>query len=664
MMKSCMGYILEVNLSNGEIVKTKVPDEVYYDVLSGKGLGAWYLLKNIPKDADPLGPDNVLGIISGALTGSGALFCGRWMAVAKSPLTGGWGDANCGGIFSPAIKQCGVDGIFFKGISDKPVYLYMDNQTCELRDGTPYWGLDATEAEERLIKDNTVLKKPRVAVIGRAGENLSCISGICNEGGRIAARSGLGAVMGSKRLKAIVLAGSKPISCADPEAVKKLSKACGEKVKKTDFPSLIKGGHLALGGKLLGKLAMTMPMDGASTLPLFKIWGTVANTGMAIESGDGPILNWSGGPKDIPGAVKEYNPEKVVKIETSKYHCYACPMGCGGILNLEELQESEFTHTHKPEYETIQAFGPLLGVKNFNSIYNINELLNRAGMDSISAGGTVAFAIECYENGILTKEDTGGLELRWGNHQNVISLVKLMIERKGIGDLLADGVKRASEKIGKGSEQYAMHVGGSEPGMHDTRCDIPLAVHYAAEPAPGKHTIGMGQMYGLMSLWDICSWAPPLKAHKKRLDLSPSDEIALSTVANACYTMLVDGAGGCYYGEMMGVHHWKLIDYLNAAGGWSRIGDDYMEIGKRIQTMRQMFNIKHGIEPAEVKLPNRMLGYPPLKNGPLKGITLPASDEQIRMHWERFGWDRNTGAPLVHTIEDLGINRLLEMEVK
>lgn len=662
-MKSCMGYILEVDLSNGEIVKTKVPEEVYYEVLSGKGLGAWYLLKNIPKDADPLGPDNILGIVSGALTGTGALFCGRWMAVAKSPLTGGWGDSNCGGIFSPAIKQCGVDAIFFRGISEKPVYLYMDDKTCELRDASKYWGLDATEAEEQLTQDNTIKKKPRVAVIGQAGENLSCISGICNEGGRIAARSGLGAVMGSKRLKAIVLAGNKQIGCADPETMKKLSKECGTKVKKADFPKLIKGGHLALGGKLLGKFAMTMPMDGASTMPLFKIWGTVANTGLAIESGDGPILNWGGGPKDIPGAVKEYNPEKVKKIETAKYHCYACPLGCGGMLNISDVNQGEFQHTHKPEYETIQAFGPLLGVNNFNSIYSINERLNRAGMDSISAGGTVAFAIECYENGILTKEDTNGLDLRWGNYEAVISLVNLMIERTGIGDVLADGVKKASEKIGKESEQYAMHVGGGEPGMHDTRCDIPLAVHYAAEPAPGKHTIGMGQMYGLMALWDICSWAPPLKMHKKKLDLAASEEIALSTMANACFTMLVDGAGSCYYAEMMGVHHWKLIEYLNASGGWNRSGDEYMEVGKRIQTMRQMFNIKHGIQPADVKLPNRMLGYPPINNGPLKGITLPESDEQIQIHWEKFGWDRNTGAPLAQSIESLGINRLLELEV-
>lgn len=663
-MKSCMGYILEVDLSTGEIKKTKVPDEIYYDVLSGKGLGAWYLLKNIPKDADPLGPHNILGIVSGALTGTGALFCGRWMAVAKSPLTGGWGDSNCGGMFSPAIKQCGVDAIFFKGISEKPVYLYMDDKSCELRDAEAYWGLDATEAEIQLMKDNTVKKKPRVAVIGQAGENLSCISGICNEGGRIAARSGLGAVMGSKRLKAIVLAGNKPIGCVDREAVKKLSKECGTKVKKADFPSLIKGSHIAIGGRLLGMLAMTMPLDGGATIPLFKKWGTAANTGMAITSGDGPILNWGGGPKDIPGAIREYNPDKVVKIETAKYHCYACPMGCGGILNIKELQGSEFDHTHKPEYETIQAFGPLLGVRNFTAIYNVNELLNRAGMDSISAGGTVAFAIECYENGILTDEDTNGLQLRWGNGDAVFELIKLMIHRTGIGDILADGVKKASVRIGKGSEAYAMHVGGSEPGMHDTRCDIPLAVHFAAEPAPGKHTIGMGQMYGVTSLWDICTWAPPLKTHKKKLDLVASEEIALSTMANTCYSMMVDGAGGCYYAEMMGVHHWKLVDYLNAASGWSRTGDDYMEVGKRIQTMRQMFNIKHGIKPAEVKLPKRMLGYPPLKNGPLKGVSLPESEEQVRMHWEKFGWDKDTGVPLVHTMDSLGINRLLELEVE
>lgn len=656
-MKSCLGKILRVDLTTGEIRVERIPESVYDAVLSGKGLGAWYLYKNIPEGADPLGPENILGFVSGALTGTGAFFTGRWTVVCKSPLTGGWGDANCGGVFAPAIKQCGYDGIFFSGVSDHPVYLWCDNSGAELRDATAYWGMDATEAEEAISRDARRKKKPCVALIGQAGEKLSLISGICNEGGRIAARSGVGAVMGSKRLKAVVLAGTKPIPCADRERVFALSKKLGTTLNKMSLPSGM-GGMLGFGGTMLGKMP-SVPLDGALTAYLFKEWGTPSNTPMAITSGDGPIKNWAGGPKDVPGAVKTYNPERINRIEFQKYHCYSCPMGCGGRLDIKGIAYKGFDETHKPEYETLQAFGPLCKNNDLEAVFYINELLNRAGMDSISAGNTVAWAIECYEAGILTKEQTDGLELTWGNASAMIELVERMIRREGIGDILADGVKRAAACYG-GTER-AMQIGGQEPGMHDSRNDPQLAVHFVAEPAPGKHTIGMGLQYGAMSLCDICSWAPPAKIHPKSEDLIPNDTLAWITKANACYSMLVDGAGGCYYAEMMGVHMWRLVDYLNAASGWDYNGDHYMEIGERIQTLRQLFNIKHGVAPNSFVLPARMEGKPPLKNGPLKGVQL-RNQEQVSLYWRTFGWDEQTGIPSEEALQNLRIPELLAEE--
>ena len=657
-MKSCIGKVLRVDLSTGTTAVETVPDAVYDAVLSGKGLAAWYLYKNIPAGADPLGPDNILCFASGALTGTGALLCGRWTVACKSPLTGGWGDANCGGVFSPAIKQCGYDAIFISGISEKPVYLYCDNKGAQLRDASEYWGMDATEAELRLREDVGGGKRPCIALIGPSGEKLSLISGICNESGRIAARSGVGAVMGSKRLKAVVLAGSKPMPCADREKVHELSNTLGKKLLKMSFPDGT-GWMLGIGGTAMGAMP-SFPMDGSLTSLIFRQWGTPSNTPMAITSGDGPIKNWGGGPKDVKGATSSYNPDKINRIEEVKYHCYSCPLGCGGKLNIRKNSYSEYPETHKPEYETLNAFGPLSLNNDLDSVLYINELLNRAGMDSISVGNTVAWAIECFENGILTKEQTDGLELRWGDAEAMIALVKKMIAREGFGNDLADGVKRASEKYG--GKEYAMHIGGQEPGMHDARNDPQLAVHFVAEPAPGKHTIGMGIQYGAMSLCDICSWAPPAKLHSKKEDLVPNDNIALISKANACYSMLVDGAGGCYYGEMMGVHMWKLVDYLNAAAGWNYDGDYYMEIGARIQTIRQLFNIKHGVEPSSFKLPGRMAGYPPLTNGPLKGVSL-RNDEQVALHWKAFGWDEKTGHPLSETVKALGIDTLLEVDI-
>ena len=206
-----------------------------------------------------------------------------------------------------------------------------------------------------------------------------------------------------------------------------------------------------------------------------------------------------------------------------------------------------------------------------------------------------------------------------------------------------------------------MHIGGQEPGMHDARNDPQLGVHFVAEPAPGKHTVGMNIEYGAMSLCDICTWAPPAKPHVKVRDPEEEPEdLALISKANACYTMLVDGAGGCYYGQMMGVHMWKLVEYLNAAEGWHCDGDHYMEIGERIQTLRQLFNIRQGYDPAAVKLPERMLGVPPLPHGPLKGITLK-NREQVSAHWRAFGWDGESGVPLPDTVRRLGIDALTEV---
>ena len=234
-MKGYTGKALFVNLSTGDIHSESIPDEVYEKFLSGVGLGVYTLYQHIPAGADPLGPDNMLGFVSGLLTGTPSVVTGRWMVVCKSPITGGWGDSNCGGTFSPAIKQCGYDGIFINGVSEKPVYLYVDHKIAELRSAEHVWGLDAFEAEQVLQKENWKAKKPAVAVIGTAGEKVSLISGVVNDGGRIAARSGGGAVMGSKKLKAVVLAGIKPISCADPAAMKVISKELSIKNAQSEY---------------------------------------------------------------------------------------------------------------------------------------------------------------------------------------------------------------------------------------------------------------------------------------------------------------------------------------------------------------------------------------------------------------------------------------------
>jgi aldehyde:ferredoxin oxidoreductase len=654
------GKILNVDLTTGKCAEELIPDVIYQNLLSGVGLGAYILYNRIPAGAPPLGPENMLGFVSGLLTGTGSVVTGRWLVVCKSPLTGGWGDANCGGNFSPAIKRCGYDGIFFSGISEKPVYLYINHKGPQLRSAEHLWGMDAVEAEKALWEEHGQRKKPSVAVIGPAAERLSLISGICNDGGRIAARSGCGAVMGSKRLKAVVLAGAKPIGCHDPLAVKTISKALSTKMRRQNIPALLPGAALSVVGSLMGSMKRATPIDGLLTGRLMKRWGTIMNNTMGIPNGDSPIKNWAGSAADYGFfSYRNLNPDRILKREKQKYHCYSCIIGCGGICEIQDASRGEFEHTHKPEYETCCAFGGLILNTDLDAIFYINELLNRAGMDSISAGNTVAFAIECYEKGILTSQMTGGLELGWGKPAAVIALVKKMIAREGIGDLLADGVKIASQKIGRGAEQAAIHAGGQEPGMHDPRLDPVLGVHYSSDPTPGRHTIGSAQYYDVIHLWERVTWAPNPGAYLKAGEYIPSDAVALKTVANSCYKELADGAGGCLFAMILGVDHWPLFEWLNHATGWNRSPDEYMVVGKRIQTLRQMFNIKHGLDPIQLKMHKRIAGDPPLETGPLKGKTVPI-EAMMGLHWKNFGWDENSGAPLPETITALGLDRLTE----
>ncbi len=650
MDRGYMGKILLVDLGTKEIHEEQIPDEIYENYLSGMGLATHILYNRIPAGADPLGPDNILGFVSGLLTGTGSLFSGRWMVVGKSPLTGGWGDANCGGTFSPAIKRCGYDGIFFRGISKKPVYLYVNDRKAELKDASDFWGKDAVETEELLLEKAG--PGARAAVIGPAGEKLSLISGVCNDKGRLAARSGLGAVMGSKRLKAVVLDGNKRIRPYDREALQKLSRKCNKWVQF----QLPLGPGVAIGylGTLLRILPTAMAMDGMVYKMLLRKWGTGGMNQMSPEWGDAPVKNWKGSSVDWPmKRSKSADPDMVKKHERIKYHCYACPLGCGGICSLN----GKYAETHKPEYESVLALGGLCMNEDSDSLFHINEILNRAGMDTISTGATVAFAMECYENGILTKKETDGLELTWGNTNAMIALIHKMINREGIGDILADGSRVAARKIGKGAERFAVHAGGQEPAMHDGRQDPGFALHYSVEPTPGRHTIGAGLYYEMFQLWKKVKGLPkmwPFEIYHKNKKYRATKDQAKAAAACSQYMNVVNGSGLCMFGTFIGIKRTPTFDWLNAATGWNRTPEEYMKIGQRIQTVKQAFNVKHGIDPRANVLSGRAVGIPPQAEGANKGRTVDIS-KMMSDYWELFGWDAHTGMPGEETLNRLGI---------
>ncbi len=630
-----MGKILWVDLAQSTISERAVDAQVYRRVLAGSGLAAYLALQTIPPGADPLGEHNLLGFNAGLLTGTPTLFSGRWSVTAKSPLTGGWGEANCGGHFAPAIKHCGYDGIYFHGISPTPVYLCIDSQGARLLNAADLWGLDTYATENELKARHG--RACQVVCIGPAGENLSLISSISTDYGRLAARSGLGAVMGSKHLKALVLIGSQQITPADPDRLHELSRAA-LRWARLHVP-LPPGWISRYLGKLMRWLPFWLAQDGLIYRQLLRKWGTIAMNQIGIEIGDAPVGNWDGSSKDYPFSQSQHvNPDHITRRQTRRYYCSACPLGCGGEVDLPGAWRQ-----HKPEFETVNAFGALLYNTDLDAIFQANDLLNRAGMDSISAGVAIAWALECSQRGLLPPEVTAGLELKWGDSAAILELVRQMIARQGLGALLADGVQRAVERLGIGAE-FAMHAGGQELPMHDGRSDAGFALHYAVEPTPGRHTVGSQLYYEMFRLWTRLKDVPHIHRLRSKTErASSSRSVANAAVACSRFTQVLNGSGLCLFGAFLGVDRLPVFEWLNAATGWGLAPQEYMQIGARIQALKQHFNIRQGAGAYQV-LPKRALGIPPQQDGANRGRTLDL-DELVRLYWQESGWDAQTGLP-------------------
>jgi aldehyde:ferredoxin oxidoreductase len=362
----------------------------------------------------------------------------------------------------------------------------------------------------------------------------------------------------------------------------------------------------------------------------------------SVQWGDAPVRNWAGSERDYPLRMSaSIDPGRLQAQEEFRYHCVTCPLGCGSLLRREEELE------HKPEYETVASLSALMLNTDLNAVFAANDLLNRAGMDTISAGGTIAWAMECRERGVLTQTDLDGIDLRWGNGPAIVALVRKMIAREGIGDLLANGSAEAARKVGGGSEAWTVQAGGQELALHDPRLDPGLALHAVVDPTPGRHTQGGWIYYDSYQLWRKLPELPrpPLFTTKSSRFL-PSAENGQKAAAVSRYHQLINAAGVCMFGAYLGVHRFPLFEWLNAATGWDRSPAEYMEVGNRIQALRQRFNLQQGIDPRRVEIAPRAAGHPPQTVGANRGRSIPMA-AMVRAYWQSIGWDAQTGEPPV-----------------
>ena len=619
MLNGYNGRVLFVDLTTGSIKTESLDEQIYRDFIGGQGLGARVLYERMKPRADPLGPDNILGFVVSPLTGTG--FHGaRFAVVGKSPLTGGWGDANCGGSLAVELKATGYDAVFFSGISPKPVYLFLGEDKAELKDGSGLWGKNTVETET-MLKNELGDARIKIACVGQAGELQSLAAAIIHDG-CAAARSGLAAVMGSKKLKALVTRGSKKVQLAAPERVAKLRKEYLLDVKNSKHP----------------------------WVDLFRIWGTCSFYESYLLMGDCSIKNWTRfGEEGFPN-WNNLHGDSITKYQSKKHACLGCPLGCKGWLS---VKEGPYTveNASKVEYETLGMFGSNLLIDNPEPVIKANNMCNLYGLDTCTTGSAIGFAMECYERGTITKKDLGGIDLKWGNAEAMLALLEDIAFRRNLGAVLADGTKLASERIGKGSEKWAVHVGGQDLPAHDPRTSTGHGWGYVCDPTPGRHTATTYMDSVEENIPFVMSQGLEVPEVEDKLDLK-----SMAPIFVLCSDLdrISTSAGLCWFG--MYPETLPLVEAIDAITGWGFTLEEGLKTGRRIQALRQAFNVREGANTGEWHMPERVSGAP--ESGPIAGRKIDFK-EMKRLGYEALGWDGKTSRPLDSTIEELGLKDLV-----
>ena len=602
MLGSYTGNILKVDLTKREVQIEKLDEEIAVKFVGGKGLAAKILYDSLKPGTDPLSPENLLIFASGPLTATLAPTSGRWTIVTKSPLTNIFLDSQIGGYFGAVMKFAGFDCMILEGKATVPVYLWVHDENAEIKDAVDLWGKGCLKTEETMKQ--RLGKNVRVASIGPAGENLVRYACITVDRYRQAGRGGTGAVMGSKKLKAVVVEGvGRKIEYADSEGFKKATKKALKIIEENSFIPL---------RRKYGTPIWIAPVNEAAILPTRNF-----KTGI-FEHAD-----------DISGETMRNR--IVVKNGT----CYNCSIRCWKYTQVK-LGKYKVDEIAGPEYETIALLGSNCGINSIEAIAYANLLCDDLGLDTISTGNTIAFAMECFEKGLIGKKETNGLELQFGNVDAEIEMIKRIAHRRGFGSLLAEGVRSAAQEIGSDSDKFAMHVKGMEIPGYDPRGAFGMALAYATSDRGACHqrawTVRAEIRGELTPRYSIEGRAKFVKEIQ--------DERAM------CFSLVL-----CDFAPL-GVH--SFVELLNKATNFNFTVDDYLKTGERIWNLTRLFNVREGLTRRDDNLPTRFM-MESLPDGVAKGqvITEDLFDEMLMEYYALRGWDKN-GIPTKEKLKELG----------
>jgi len=607
-MKGFMGKLLVVDLSSGQISTEPLDEQYARRFVGGASLACRYLYDRIDPSIDPLGPQNPLLFMTGPLVGTKAPSCGRYVVCSRSPQTGLWAEANSGGRFGPYLRFAGYDGVLFTGRAPYPVYLSIWNGRAELRDARHLWGKD-TRDTQAAIRDELAAAKVSIACIGPAGERLVKYAAVMNDWGRAAGRTGMGAVMGAKNLKAIAAGGDFKVPVADEAQLRAATREAVDFIKEDIRAQFLRAG------------------------------GTASATDTTMWLGDVPTKYFTQGlwepAANLGGATMAET------ILSGVQSCYRCPIGCGRITTLKGKYSTD--RIYGPEYETTIAYGSLILSDDLEAAAYAGHLCNLYGLDTISAGATIAFAYYLYDRGVISQADTGGLELQWGDIEPALILTEQIALREGFGAVLAEG----SQKLGRkyGVEDWAAQVNGLEVPMHDPRAFAGLALVYATSPRGACHN--QGDMY----LVDLGAAVYELDIQVGDR-LESSEEKALMTSRAQDWRTLYNAMIMCMFCNPKVS---TIVDLLNAATGWELQTGDLLPLGERAFNLKRLFNGKLGLTARHDRLPQLLLQ--PLSDSEVE-TSVPDLDVLLPAFYRVRGWDPHTGMPTPQKLQALGLATL------